>query len=151
EERRALEWLEEQPIPEVAASGGFPRTAPTVFVPPNDSETGRVGDRSVMPALRRRQPRWFPAFRPDNPVARLVWRGLSPDGSIVAALNALAADTSYLGHSSCLVRCLFRTELEMHVGERPTRRIYPGRLSELERAYHAERRPNPGDSVLAVR
>jgi CRISPR-associated protein Csb2 len=151
EERRALEWLEEQPIPEIAASGGFPRTAPTVFVPPNDPETGRVADRTVMPALRRRQPRRFPAFRPDNPVARLVWRGLSPDDATVAALNALAVDTSYLGHSACLVRCLFRTELEVDAGERPRRRIYPGRLAELERAYDAERRPNPGDSVPALR
>jgi len=151
EERRALEWLEEQPIPETAASGGFPRTAPTVFVPPNDPETGRVADRTVMPALRRRQPRRFPAFRPHNPVARLVWRGLAPDDTTVAALNAVAADTSYLGHSACLVRCLFRTELELDAGERPSRRIYPGRLAELERAYHAERRPNPGDSVPALR
>jgi CRISPR-associated protein Csb2 len=151
EERRALEWLEEQPIPEVAASGGFARTAPTVFVPPNDPETGRIGDRSVMPALRRRQPRRFPAFRPDNPVARLVWRGLSPNDTTVAALNALAADTSYLGHSACLVRCLFRTEQQLDVGERPRRTIYPGRLAELERAHHAERRPNPGESVTALR
>jgi len=151
EEHRALEWLEEQPIPEVAASGGFPRTAPTVFVPPNDPETGRVGNYSVMPALRRRQPRRFPAFRPDNPVVRLVWRGLSPDDATVAALNALAADTSYLGHSACMVRCLFRTELELDAGERPSRRIYPGRLAELERAYHADRRPNLGDSVPALR
>jgi CRISPR-associated protein Csb2 len=36
DERRALEWLEAQPAPEIAASDGFPRTVPTVFVPPND-------------------------------------------------------------------------------------------------------------------
>jgi CRISPR-associated protein Csb2 len=56
-ERRALEWLETQPVPEIEASAGHPRTAPTVFVPPNDPETRRSGDRTVMPALRRRQPR----------------------------------------------------------------------------------------------
>jgi len=104
EERRVLEWLEEQPTPEVAASGGFPRTAPTVLVPPNDPATGRVGDRSVIPALRRRQPRRFPSFRPDNPIVRFVWRDIAPDAMTLNAFNALAADTSNLGPSACLVR-----------------------------------------------
>jgi CRISPR-associated protein Csb2 len=87
EERRALEWLEAQPVPEIAASSGFARTPATVFVPPNDPATGRVGDRSVMPALRRRQPRRFPAFRPDDPVMHLVWRDVGADRETIAALN----------------------------------------------------------------
>src|SRR6266852_3582427 len=74
EERRALEWLESQTAPEVAASDGFARAAATAFVPPNDPQTGRVGDRSVMPTFRRRQPRRFPAYRPDDPTVRFVWR-----------------------------------------------------------------------------
>jgi CRISPR-associated protein Csb2 len=151
EEHRALEWLEAQPEPDVAASGGFPRTAPTVFVPPNDPATGRVGDRSVIPALRRRQPRRFPAYRPDDPIVRLVWRGVTADAATVTALNALAADLSYLGHSSSLVRCRFRTDAGPVSGEKPKRRTYHGRLAELERAYQTGRRPNPGDSVPAIR
>src|SRR5438477_10813932 len=84
DERRALEWLEAQPSPELAASGGVARTPGTVFVPPNDPQTGRVGNTSVMPAFRRRQPRRFPAFRPDDPIVQLVWRDAEADNEIVA-------------------------------------------------------------------
>ena len=147
EERRALEWLEAQRDPEITTSGGFPRTTPTVFVPPNDPETGRVGDRSVMPAFRRRQARRFPAYRPDNPVVRLVWRGAAPDAATITALNAIAADIPYVGHSSSLTRCRFRTDWVPETSDKPKRRIYPGRLAELHHFYHAGWRPSPGDSV----
>src|SRR5215470_11668847 len=73
EERQVLEWLEVQAIPEVAASGGFARTAATVFVPPIDPETKRIADRGVLPAFRTLQPRRFPAYRPEFPVLRFVW------------------------------------------------------------------------------
>ena len=149
EERRALEWLEAQPVPDIAASGGFARTPATVFVAPNDPTTGRVGDRSVMPFLRRRQPRRFPAFRPDDPVVQLVWQDVEAGGEIIAALNALAANTPYIGHSSSLTRCRFRADGAPERATRPRRRVYPGRLAELERNYHAGRRPNPGEDVRA--
>jgi CRISPR-associated protein Csb2 len=106
-----------------------------------------VGDRSVMPAFRRRQARRFPAYRPGNPAARLVWRGAAADATTMAALNALAADTPYVGHSSSLTRCRFRMDWAPEASERPRCRIYPGRLAELERVYRAGRRPDPGDSV----
>ena len=147
EERQALEWLEAQPPPELVASAGWPRTAPTVFVPPNDPETGRVADRRVTPGFRSRQPRRFPAYRPDDPEVRLFWPGAIAEASIITALNALAADTPYLGHSASLVRCRFRTEAGPESGKKPKLRMYPGRLAELERAYVAGARPNPGDSV----
>jgi CRISPR-associated protein Csb2 len=146
EERRALEWLEAQSVPEVSASAGYARSAATVFVPPNDPASGRVGDRSVLPSLRRRQPRRFPAYRPDNSVVQFVWRNTGTDGEIIARLNALAADTSYLGHSASLVRCRFRGNAMPPPGEPPRRRIYPGRLAELQAVYAVGRRPNPGDS-----
>jgi CRISPR-associated protein Csb2 len=149
-ERKALEWLEAQDPPEVAASAGFARTPATVFVPPNDPQTGRVGNPTVMPALRKRQPRRFPAYRPDDPVVRLVWREAAAEGETVAALNALAADTPYVGHSSSLTRCSFRTgELQAET-DRPRRRVYRGRLAELEREYGAGRRPSPGAAVRAA-
>jgi CRISPR-associated protein Csb2 len=147
EERRALEWLEAQPVPDIRASGGSARTPAIAFVPPNDPATGRVGDRSVMPALRRRQPRRFPAFRPDDPVMQLIWRDIGPDDEIIAALNAVAANTPYIGHSSSLTRCRFRTGQAPERAIRPKRRVYPGRLAELERNYHTGRRPNPGEEV----
>jgi CRISPR-associated protein Csb2 len=144
EERKALEWLEAQDPPEIAASGGFARTPATVFVPPNDPQTGRVGNTSVMPASRKRQPRRFPAYRPDDPVVRLVWRESAADGGTMAALNALAADTPYVGHSSSLTRCRFHAD-EVPVETAPARRrINPNRLKELEDAFKSGRRPSPG-------
>jgi CRISPR-associated protein Csb2 len=150
EERRALEWLESQTAPEIAASGGFARTAAIAFVPPNDPQTGRVGDRSVLPAFRRRQPRRFPAYCPDDPTVRLVWREAAADGAIVTALNALAGDTPYIGHSASLTRCRFSTDGAPERTTRPRRRVYRGRLAELERVFHAIQRPNPGEVVRSV-
>jgi CRISPR-associated protein Csb2 len=150
DERRALEWLEAQPAPDIAASGGFARTAATAFVPPNDPETGRAGDRSVMPAFRRRQPRRFPAFRPDDPVVRLVWRDVECGDEALKTLNSLAADIPYVGHSSSLTRCRFATDGAPEQTTAPRRRVYRGRLAELERSYHAGRRPDPGADVLAA-
>lgn len=147
DERRALEWLEAQPAPEITASGGFNRSAATAFVPPNDPASGRTGDRSLMPASRRRQPRRFPAFRPDDPVVHLIWR--EPNGAVDAldSLNALAGDVPYIGHSASLTRCRFRTDLIPGRARRSLRSVYPGRLAELEREYKAGRRPGPGPSM----
>jgi CRISPR-associated protein Csb2 len=154
DERRALEWLEAQPAPDIASSGGYARTPATVFVPPNDPQTGRVGDRTVMPAFRRRQQRRFPAFRPDDPVIQLIWRDVEVDSNMVSTLNALAADTPSIGHPSSLTRCRFRTDGASDQTTRSQRRVYRGRLAELESAYarfvksgRKEDRPNPGESV----
>jgi CRISPR-associated protein Csb2 len=147
EERRALEWLETQPAPEIAATGGSSRSAPVVFVPPNDPETRKLADRTVMPALRRRQPRRFPAYRPDDPIVSLVWRNTAPEDETLAALKALAADTPYIGHSASLTRCRFHNG-EMPAEREPSRRrVYAGRLAELRQQYYGDRRPNPGDAV----
>lgn len=151
EERRALEWLEGQAAPEIDASGGYPRSAATAFVPPNDPDSGRSGNRSVMPAFRRRQPRRFPAFRPHDPTARLIWRDLATDGHVLEALNALAADTSYIGHSASLTRCRFRVDLAPGVAAPSRRRIYPGRLAELKRDFDGGRRPGRGEPITDVR
>lgn len=148
-ERRALEWLEAQPAPQIAASGGYPRTAPTVFVPPNDPESSRVGNAAVMPALRSRQARRFPAFRPDDPVISLIWREAAPDRDTLTALGAVAADTAYIGHSASPTRCRFYITEQSVAGEPARRRVYRGRLAELERDFRARRRPGPGSPVRA--
>jgi CRISPR-associated protein Csb2 len=152
EERAALEWLEMQPAPEIAASDGFSRTAPIVFVPPNDAEGGRVGNAAVLPALRRRQARRFPAYRPDDPIMSLIWRQAMPDAATLGALNALAADTAYIGHSASFTRCRFHVAEPPGAGSLPRRRIYRGRFAELEQSFHARppRRPSPGAPVGAV-
>ena len=147
EERRALEWLERQPAPKIVASHGWRRTAPTVFVPPNDPETGRAGNKTVMPALRRRQPRRFPAFRPDDRTVWLVWPKAAGDEPPLEALNALAADTAYIGHSASVTRCRFLAGEAPGAGRPPRSRIYPGRLAELERLFRAGQRPNYREHV----
>lgn len=150
-ERRALEWLEGQQVPDVAASGMEPRPAPTSFVPPNDPQTGRVGDLTVMPMARRRQPRRFPAAIPHDPVVRLYWAAAEPDEATFAALAALARDMAYVGHSASLTRCSFTRAEPTSAWPPPQaarRRVYPGRLAELQAAFAAGRRPRSGDAVV---
>lgn len=127
-ERAALAWLEQQAPPLLAAEAGHARTAVVSYVPVNDKhDFAQVGGRS-------RQPRQFPAMRLEDSDRhlRLTW----PDaeaGQHLGALRALAGDTSYVGHSSSLVRCRFSTE-----GAAPAdavaalRAPYQGRLAELE-------------------
>lgn len=148
-EREALLWLEAQPCPDIAASGGLPRTAPIVFVLPNDPESHKVADPKIMPALRQRQARRFPAFRPEDPVVSLVWRDTVADSDVLGALNALAADTAYIGHSASLTRCRFYEGKTPASSTSPRRRVYPGRLAELEQRFHERppQRPKPGEPV----
>jgi CRISPR-associated protein Csb2 len=103
-----------------------------------------------MPEFRRRQPWRFPAFRPDDPVVQLVWRHADADDEILTALNAVAADTPFVGHSSSLTRCCFRSDAVPARTALPRRQVYKGRLAELERAYHAGHRPSPGADVRGV-
>jgi CRISPR-associated protein Csb2 len=151
-EAEALRWLESQSTPAILASEATPRTAPVSFVPPNDPSSGRSGNAKVMPALRGRQPRRFPAARPLDPVVRFLWSEAEPDHQTLSALGRLAADTAYVGHSASLARCFFRTEVPVAgvPGPRPARRrIYSGRLAELRRAFDDRRRPSPGEAVRA--
>lgn len=153
-ERAALEWLEEQPPPVVRASGHSARTAPDVFVPPNDVRSSKAMKTylKVLPEHRPRQPRRFPVARPDDPNVELVWPE-TPDAQMFDALNAIAGTVGYVGHSASLTRCRFlaavaeATEPKSLTG-RPDesrgpksiparRRLYPGRLRELEAAHRA--------------
>lgn len=140
-ERAALEWLEDQPAPVIHSSGHSARTAPVVFVPPNDPKSSKAIKTylKVLPEHRSRQPRHFPVARPDDPNVELVWP-VAPDDRIVHALNALARCVGYLGHSASLARCRFLTEDagKSEWESQPARRwIYPGRLRELEQAHHS--------------
>ncbi len=138
-EADALQWLEQLPPPLLIEHGASPRTSAMVFVPPNDPRSNRQKHaRGVMPALRRRQPRRFPAARPNDPVIRLIWPGAAPDTAALTALKRLAHDTAYVGHSSSLTRCRFLLEEnapDSSVATVPTLRVYPGRFQELRDAY----------------
>ena len=155
-ESRALEWLERQPTPAIHAGGYTARTAPDVFVPPNDQRSSSAAKTylKVMPVHRARQPRRFPVARLDDPVMELVWRD-EPLGSIAEALDTLARDVSYIGHSTSLVRCRFVSRAEpatLHAPVPARRRVYRGRLQELEREYvRFPARPviRPGTTVPA--
>ncbi len=149
--QRALEWLEALPAPMLLAPEAPPRTDAVVFVPPNDPRSDRRKHaRGVLPALRSRQPRRFPASRPHDPVVRLCWPDARPDPATFAALLALARDTAYVGHSASLTRCRFlRDDAPPDPGRAapPRRRVYAGRLAELCRSFEAGRRPLPGARV----
>ena len=158
-ERVALEWLERQEPPAVHAAPAPFRTAPTVFVPPNDGKRSRTPKTylQVLPEHRSRQPRRFPAARPEPLPSTTGVSGSSaslvfawpeePDDRLMPALEALACDVAYVGHSASLTRCRFfrgvAEELPFSAAP-PKRRIYPGRLAELVEAYHA----NPARPVI---
>lgn len=148
EERAALEWLERQAPPRLLASEAEPRTVPTVFVPPNDPRSDRQKNaEGVLPALRKRQPRRFPAARPHDPVVRFVWAGEEPESDTLAALQQLARDTAYIGHSASFTRCRFVIDsgaMSANEAKHPARNVYQGRLDELRRAFDGGRRPLPG-------
>ena len=156
EEREALEWLEAQAPPFIHASGYTARTTPDVFVPPNDSRqsTNEKTYIKVMPNMRPRQPRRFPVARPDDSHMALVWDA-EPGAQVLASLNALAGCVGYLGHSASLARFRFVTGTAA-AGRQPLslarRRVYPGRLCELEEAHRLNPvRPTirPGAPVFA--
>jgi len=139
EERAALEWLEGQPPPAIRASGYSARSTPSVFVPPNDPRSSMTMKTylRVLPEHRPRQPRRFPVARPDDPNVELIWPE-APDAKTVDALNSIAGCVGYVGHSASLTRCRFLTAeagASEPKSEPARRRVYPGRLRELEEAH----------------
>ena len=141
-ERAALEWLEQQDPPVIRSSDCTARSAPDVFVPPNDPKASKTPETylKVLPDRRRRRPRRFPVARPDDPRMEFVWPEV-PTADVLDALNALAHCVGYIGHSASLARCRFLAEDRPMESDRPSRetrrRVYPGRLRELESAHHA--------------
>ena len=140
-ERNALEWLEAQDPPAIHAGEHTARTAPDVFVPPNDPRSSKAEKTylKIMPDMRPRQPRRFPVACLEDPVMALVWTA-EPESRLLEALDAIARDVGYLGHSASLVRCRFLSNdsiASTHAAVPAQRRVYPGRFRELERAYRA--------------
>ena len=149
-ERDALEWLEQQPAPWLEASEASIRYIGTSFVPPNDASGGSV---DTLPLLRGKQPRMFPAAIPDHPAMRLHWAD-NPAAELLTALEALAQDTAYVGHSASLVRCRFIAGTPDQLHDLPSsqpivakRSVYPGRLAMLETDWRAGRRTHVGEAV----
>ncbi|HYD49845.1 MAG TPA: type I-U CRISPR-associated protein Csb2 [Terriglobales bacterium] len=148
-EEKALRWLEKLPPPRILATDAEPRTSAIAFVPPNDPRSDRQKNaKGVLPLYRSRQARRFPAARPHEPIARLLWTEADPaNDAFVQALDRLARDTAYVGHSASLTRCrFFRESAAIDLGEvkEPARCVYGGRFKELREAFDARRRPLPG-------
>ncbi|WP_454918124.1 type I-G CRISPR-associated protein Csb2 [Xanthobacter sediminis] len=146
EEAAALRWLEAQATPVLLVSDAEARTTATVFVPPNDA---RNGEKESLPALRRRQPRRFPAAVPHDPRMGVLWPDAEPEEQVFSALDALARDTSHIGHSASLTRCRFLRGAPAGAPAPvpPQRRIYPGRFDELLADHARGQRPSPGAPV----
>jgi CRISPR-associated protein Csb2 len=151
QEAQALEWLEKQSHPRVVAPFAYARSSAIVFVPPNDPRSDKLKNaRGVFPPLRSRHPRRFPAARPAEPIARIAWDGVLPEEATLSALQRLAHDTAYLGHSASLTRCRFFVnddESSAATDLSTQRRIYPGRFAELRREFEAGRRPQRGPAL----
>ena len=71
----------------------------------------------------------------------LVWT-VEPGPELVDTLDAIARDVGYVGHSASLVRCSFHSRESStalrHAGVSARRRVYAGRLEELERAHRSD-------------
>jgi CRISPR-associated protein Csb2 len=116
QQRDALEWLEGLDPPSICASDVSCRTVVTAFVPVNDSNDALIkrGKKITIFAkidegieLRRnRQERYFPTMIPFDPVIVYSWPDAAPEevARHGSALERLAANVTYLGHSSSLVR-----------------------------------------------
>ena len=154
DERSALEWLEAQEPPTIHAGEHAARTAPDVFVPPNDQKSSSAEKTylRVMPDMRPRQPRRFPVAYLEDPIMVLAW-SVEPEPELLQTLDAVARDVGYIGHSASLVRCRFgcdESSTANHPAAPAQRRVYPGRLAELQRAHDANpARPmiQPGSAV----
>src|SRR5262249_11384983 len=154
-ERQALLWLERQPPPALSESAASPRDVVPVFVPVNDNvapdkvpsggfSAGQLAEGiKVLPERRSRQQRAFPSVTPVGRPIYFIWSRARPE-EVEAhrpALTRLAANVTYLGHSSSLVRVSVCDQpppptLEpAETGDEVLRVPTPGRLEELEAAY----------------
>lgn len=95
-ERAALEWLEVQPPPVFKVPKADARYVVLHYVP--------VNDKPFAPTALNRQPRTFPKVRPHSPEVFLIWPEAEPSAEQRAALAALCARVTRIGHSSSLVR-----------------------------------------------
>lgn len=152
-ERAALQWLCEQPPPELFLPPDHlctPETMSGVFVPQNPSEAKSLS--------HPRKARSFPSMLlpEDQPLIAFHWPQAEPDAVVRESLRLLVADLARLGHSSSLVAAEITDTLP--AGEMdhlqplaedspssPDHRLrvgWPGLLDSAEQAYAAAEREN---------
>ena len=153
-ERAALEWLESLPAPRIEADpmrGCHQRSAPPVFVPPNDSPKDKV-KITLLPDRRSRQARNFQVAIPVRSTVRLIWHEVPGQAGHRTALETLARRVASLGHSASLVRFAFHDATNdgsplWHPdtdGNVALRVAHPGRLRRLEDWLSKDERPHSG-------
>lgn len=135
--RAALEWLETLPEPRIYAKPpeheGAVRDTHGIFVPVNDSST--------IPERRPRQVRWFPAFTPQDAHVWFIWNDVAEAEQHVGALQRIAENVTYLGHSMSPVRVCVSdavpepTMIPDRTGNIMLRTTGKGRLRHLEETY----------------
>ncbi|MGO9056437.1 MAG: type I-U CRISPR-associated protein Csb2 [Candidatus Binataceae bacterium] len=152
DERAALEWLEALPAPCIDADRRRDcreRSAPVVYVPPNDS---RGNDVAVLPDRRSRQARNFRVAVPANSTVNLIWEKAPDQARYQTALDGLARRVASLGHSASLVRFAFH-ETQSYSrevwradddGNVAVRVLHEGRLRHLEDWLLQDERPQTG-------
>lgn len=147
-ERHALEWLESQPAPLIHAGEASEGVRTEAFVPANYVKKG-----DYLPAIRNKQPRWFPAQSPSDAVVHFIWPRAEPDTETSTSLDDLASRTAYLGRSCSLVRVRVAPDAPAPNYEPSARGTEilrvpnAGRLRELEQLFAADQRPTPGAQV----
>lgn len=147
-EREALEWLEKQPSPLVAASDADARRVLTHYVPVNDkSVSGKAFLQSAPAIARIKQPRTFPRVRPVDDTVWFIWPDADPPEAIRAALDSLCRKVVRVGHSSSLVQAWITRELngivprwipDDEVAEVRMRVPSRGTLAMLQERYNTE-------------
>ncbi len=164
-EREALEWLERQGAPAIAASPATPRKVVSHFVPVNDAaifskalqvskadktavlanqihDVGNTAPSSALemfPEYRNKQERSFPSMTPHNARVTYLWDGRLPDG-LRPAVDHLLQRVTRLGHSSSLVSCRLVSAPPADTfvpGEKgeSLRTVRAGQLAALERRF----------------
>jgi CRISPR-associated protein Csb2 len=155
DERGALEWLEKQGPPSLAASEASERELHTVFVPVNDRAEGEVtvaGRKTTFldhPERRIRQARTFPSMTPADPRVAFVWPDAIAPDEVAAAMDRLSGRVVRLGHSSSLVS-VRTTQSGVEPNWRPDdagqlrlRLFSPGQLRALEERFAVHRETEP--------
>lgn len=135
--RPALEWLEQQPPPELYFGDCFQRSPVTCYVPVNDSRGAEA-----LPEERPRKERKFPSASLLDPEAWFVWPDTLPN-ELAPAMDTLLRRTPSMGHSASVVAVEVANavpeRLKRLVPDRGARQLLrvasPGRLSALEESF----------------
>jgi CRISPR-associated protein Csb2 len=121
QEKAALEWFEQLPAPEIAASDAETRKdlksqiPVTSYVPVNDAslskklpdsnDQGKLKEAglAVLPEFRPRQARKFPVAIPRHPEVHLIWKHNLPEEHR-DAIDRLCRNVISIGHSASFVQ-----------------------------------------------